>query len=396
MKSVGNLKMILSVFLFQLPALAFGTISNLDIAYCDWESTLKSSFDIVETFDNLRDWQGGTGYHWDAATMPKKLDGSASIWTYYTNDMDAVGNWIQNHGSSYIWGSTGKSLCINYNNFVGAPAGYGPSRLGTFLGNGVTGKSGYKKIYVFFMVKFRPGFFTLKQGSSTEFEYVGTLKFFDICSGFTQINYWGTSSEHSQTCGSDQDNVEYGLNVSVINIAGGGDSNGPSLFTADSSFKATNSGSCWTSTYSNFLNGNLPNSYLLSGSEGSFAQRYLSGKWIGVEVAMDIGTRGNSDGSTELWLYDESGNVFAHILKTGLDKLVNFDHYYNKVTLGGNRFGAGYDQDPGDSDENRFYVDDFIIHGSRIGPRYFALRTGAISPVPPSPPTGLKVTSTSP
>jgi len=379
-----SLAFLILLMLFIPPAFAQQT----------WQQRLEQQFDIVETFDGLQNWRGGTGYHWDLATMPKKADGTRSIWTYYTEDAPAVDDWIKDHGE-YSWARenspTPKSLCINYNNFVGAPDGYGPSRLGTFWGDGVTGKSGYKKIYVFFMVKFRPGFFALKQGSSTEFEWVGTIKFFDICSGFTQVNYWGTSSEHSQTCGSDQDNVEYGLDFSVINIAGGGDSNGPSLFTADSSFIATNSGSCWTTGYSNFLKGNLPNAYLLSGSEGSFAQPYLSGKWIGVEIAMDMGTRGNSDGSTELWLYDESGNVVAHILKTGLDKLVNFDHYYNKVTLGGNRFGAGYDPDPGDSNENRFYVDDFIIHGQRIGPTYFSILNGQPQPNPPSAPKNFRI-----
>jgi len=88
-----------------------------------WQQRLEQNFDIVETFDPLQDWSGGTDYHYDAGTMPKKADGSPSIWTYYTNDVPAVDSWIKDHGTNYNWGGNGKSLCINYNNFVGGPAG---------------------------------------------------------------------------------------------------------------------------------------------------------------------------------------------------------------------------------------------------------------------------------
>lgn len=344
----------------------------------NWQNILENNFDIVETFDQLQNWHGETGYIYEINKMPKHLDSSNSIWEYYSNDTPYKDDWIKNH-QEYTWtngnaengyeykGNTyHKSLCINYNNFVGGIDGYGPSRLGTFFGNGASSKSGYNKIHVFFMTKFRPGFFALKPDNSNEYAHVGTLKFFDICSGFTDIDYWGDSHEHDMTCNKGQYRREYGLNFSVINLKGGGDSFPNSLYFYEYPQVASNDTGCWKYAAN-------ASHRLMDDKTDTFENIYESTKWIGVEIALNLGSVNSANGSIELWLYDENGNEFANFTKKNLKKLVNFDHLINKIVLGGNRFGSGYGEDEGDSNENRYYVDDFIIDDNKIGDTYFSI-----------------------
>jgi len=218
------------------------------------------------------------------------------------------------------------------------------------------------------MTKFRPGFFTPKAAPAVnEFEYVGVVKFLEVAAGFTAIDHFGNTTEYLQVCNTPQNRQEYGVHDTLFNALGGGLSNGPYLFFQENTFKASfsASGNCWQDAFGV--------SEVRSGAGGTalFNSQYLNNQWIGMEFILDIGTPGNTDGSVEIYLYDENGNQTGHNVKTNYNKLVNFDHYYNKVVIGGNRFGEGYQQDAGDSNENRFYVEDFIIHGSRIGPTYF-------------------------
>lgn len=377
----NNVAIMLTKSTLALSLILFCLLGSVNYAFADWEENLKSNFDIVDTFDNLNDWRGGTGYHYDVGTLPKKNDGSPSIWTYYTNDMPAVDDWIKDHGSTYRWNSSGKSLCINYNNFVGGIAGYGPSRLGTFFGNGDP-KSGYKKIYVFFMLKFHPGFFSMS-GANT-FELVGTCKFLDILTGFTAPDTWGTEAERGQVCDIASFH-EYGMQGALLNLYGGGITYFDTLLFRQYAWKSSYNGSCYS-------NPNFINDYPLHSSTSSarFDSVYLSNQWIGVEFIMDVGTLNMSDASLEIYIYNQNGNIIGHNLHTGFNQLIQFDHRINKITIGGNRFGIGYEQDPGDSNENRFYVDDFIVNGSRIGPKYFQLLYGITNPEP-SAPSGLKV-----
>lgn len=351
-----------------------------------FQEKLEEKFNVVDTFDDSRDWKGGVGYFFDDSSLPVKENGEQTIWHMYSNDTEAKDYWIKDHGPEFRLHGSGKSLCINYNNFVGGVDGYGPSRLGTFLGNGVDGKSGYKKIFIFFVFKFHPGFYSMKSSpEDNEFEYVGTHKFLEVASGFTDINRFGTDQEVALTCDTEQIRKEYGLHDTIFNTMGGGLSNGPNLFFVENTFKAIydNENDCWK--YDDipfyFLNGD--------GGDATFNSQYLNSEWIAVEFILDIGTTDQDDGSVEIFLYNLAGEVTGHNSRSGYNKLVEFDHYYNKVVIGGNRLGAGYHSDPGDSNENRFYVDDFIIHGSRIGPTYFSLLGGGDET--PSAPSQLKV-----
>ncbi|QVW33903.1 hypothetical protein KIP69_09860 [Geobacter sulfurreducens] len=399
-------------------------------------SSLSSTFDIVETFDTLDDWDGDArvGYNYGTSYAPKEASGGASRWVYFTNDRKTLeyespsggfvvgdtiigetssatgrveklitedgkmymqlttplsGNfsagetirnqvnveakfvsnpkWIANHGADYVWGGTGKSLRINYYDFSGGIAGFGPSRLGMFLGDGVTGKSGYKKIHMFMMVKFHPGFF--KQNADGSFDYVGTLKFFELCSGFTAPDYWGTPTEHSMTNGEPQATTEYGLNYTIFNLFGGGASTPNRLYFRELTRVARQNSNGWAAAATTYDLRGLTNSVT---RDNDINQYYLDNDWFGLEVAVDIGTTNNVDGSIDFWIYDKFGNVKGHFTSNGENRLVQFDHFFNKVTLGGNRICSGYGSCP-EGQDNRWYADDIIVHHDRIGPTYFKI-----------------------
>ena len=96
---------------------------------------------------------------------------------------------------------------------------------------------------------------------------------------------------------------------------------------------------------------------------------------------------------TAIAIYDENGNVIGHQSSNHAKTLELFNHRFNKIMLGGNRLGAsppGYGYGNGDSWDNRYYFDDLIINGSRIGPTYFAILAGADT-TGPNRPTGLAV-----
>jgi hypothetical protein len=403
-----------------------------------WQQTLQKNFDVAETFDDVQDWDGFslTGYNYGSTNAPKKSDGSATRWVYFTNDrvtveyaaptgvfavadtvtgatsgargtveklvtdngktylqfsaltgkfspgetisnqnavqarFVALPKWIANHGSDYVFKGNGKSLRINYYDFSGGVAGFGPSRLGTFLGDGTTGKSGYKKAYLFMMVKFQPGFF--KQNADGTFQSVGTLKFFEMLSGFTAVDYWGTAAEHATSDGTPQVNTEYGLNFTVFNLYGGGASTANRLFVNEYSFISNYPttlhyvGAPYIGTGRPLSNGTTANT--------DFTSFYKAGEWFGLEVAMDLGTPNTDTGTIDFWIYDAKGNEKGHFSATGERRLNTFDHFYNKITLGGNRLCLGYGQCPAGQD-NRWYVDDVIINKDRIGPKYFSLFT---------------------
>jgi len=421
----------------------------------DWQLTLENHFDMAETFDALRDWDGSVvpnGYSWSTTTsggLPKKADGSSSRWSYTTvshkaieitapigsfSKLDIVSGsisgakagiasvrteagkhylvlgygtgtnslsfqpnellsngtgatatvvryvkWIGYHGPDYVWQGAGKSLCINYGDFTAGGsvnseypdnvAGFGPSRLGTFFGDGLTGKSGYKKIHVFMMAKLAPGFVKKDPGTG-KYIYIGTVKMFDLVSGFTAPDKWGTPAEAALVSSEINNINEYGLNFYIFNLFGTG-SYGERLFYAENAFTAiykTTENPGWAM---NQVVGNRPLSST-SMNDNDITSFYEAGSWYGIEVAADIGTLGGADATLESWIYDSNGVERGHFSESGNNRLLQFDHLYNKVVLGGNRICTGYGTCPLGQD-NRWYADDFIIHGSRIGPNYFRL-----------------------
>jgi len=453
MKTIMNhLKLIIAVVLALL-------LHGVDGKATTWQETLQGKFDIVETFDELQDWTPGGQWYSSAGcstcasnfTLPKKIDGSKSIWGLWNNKglsfqytpgsgtfaigdvitggtsgttatvrrvWNLDGNWyiqltndnsvqgisefaagehvssgsktgtnlqwplfVANHGPAHTWQGTGKSLVMdigdNDNTNASNPtmAGLGAQRLATFFGDGVSGKSGYKKIYAFFMMKVSSTFFNncLTPGNGCVaggYDPVQVVKLFDLDSGFTSVSQWGTSSEKIQVSAADNIINEYGLNFSIFNFMGGGSSYANNLFLSENTYIPT--GTTPNYTYSQTVS-NRP----LRSNNMDVNSYISSGDWFGVEVASDIGTLGNKDGSTDFWIYDKNGVEKGHFSVAGENRLLNFDHLYNKFVLGGNRRSVSAATGGLDS---RWWIDDVIINGSRIGTTYFQLLAGQGTP----------------
>jgi len=286
---------------------------------------------------------------------------------------------IANHGAN-TWRGTGKSLMMNLgdnDNGAGAMAGIGAQRLGMYFGDGVSGKSGYKKIHLFMLVKFAPTFFGLT-GAQADIGYIRVFKFFDICAGFTSIKRFGSDADQvSIEQGSPQTTTEYGANVSIFNINGGGLSNSGQAYFSENVSAAHLTPNSNPPTYYEWANVNKTmrnNDPLFVATGADINQVHptdAAGDWFAIEVISDIGTPNNSDGKTEFYVYDRTGRIRGHYSAADQLKLVHFDHFYNKITLGGNRrtgvASSGVD--------GRYWIDDFIVNGSRIGPTYFEMLT---------------------
>jgi len=294
---------------------------------------------------------------------------------------------IANHGTS-TWRGNGKSLMMNLgdnDNGAGAMAGLGAQRLGMFFGDGISGKSGYKKLHLFMMVKFSPKFFGMT-GSQSDVDYISVFKFLDICSGFTSINKFGSLADQASIEKTAQTTTEYGANQSIINLNGGGLSMAGRAVTVENIAVATITPDSSPVTYygkvakSVNMNNNDP-LYTTYGNDINKVQPSVAaGEWFGLEIITDIGTPNNSDGSTELFVYDKIGVVKGHYKATGQLKLVKFDHYYNKIVLGGNRRTGTATS----STDGRYWIDDFIVDGTRIAPTYFQLLASAADTTNPT------------
>lgn len=91
-----------------------------------------------------------------------------------------------------------------------------------------------------------------------------------------------------------------------------------------------------------------------------------------------------------IYIYDKNGIVKGHYSASGQLKLKEFDHYYNKITLGGNR-RTGLSTS---NTDGRYWIDDFIVNDGRVGPTYFtALNNFQNNPdlFAPSEPSSLNV-----
>jgi len=288
---------------------------------------------------------------------------------------------IANHGPANTWRGTGKSLVLdlgdnnNTNPLDPTMAGLGAQRMGTYFGDGASGKSGYKKAHAFFMMKVSPSYFNNCSTPGTGcvadgYDPVSVVKVFDLNSGFTGVSQWGTPAERAQVSSNPTSQArldEYGLNFSVFNFGGGGLSTPQSLFFTENIHVTT--GTSGDYTYAKPVAGRK----MRSGTTTDIEPYVRGGEWFGVEVAQDMGTAGNRDGSTDLWIYDKTGKEIGHFAVAGENRLMYFDHFYNKFVLGGNRLSSNGKTGSLDS---RWWIDDVIIHGSRIGTTYFQMLSG--------------------
>lgn len=317
---------------------------------------LNSDFAIVERFDGLQDWTGtGSGGEFAYKDSPKNIDGTPSQWNYYsfwgTRAVSTRAPWIRNHGTD-VNGTPNqlgsKSLVIDLKNYDG------PSRLGMYFGTG-TPDSGYKELYTFYRVKIprqqwpTSGLNSYVDGQAYQYWY--SWKFFNIGTGFKSYNVWNGGA------------TVYGDGEVLQHIKRQSKSGMPA-FTLESQ----------TPLYSTRFQkaGVFPN---------------LVDEWVGIETHWKLETVAgtSSDGIVEIWVYDKNGKVAnggAPVLReTNLNfrKVGNDNHWFNRMAFGGNNSGS---YTWGSGMISAYHIDDFILDGSRIGPRYFAV---------PSPPTNLRV-----
>lgn len=298
---------------------------------------------------------------------------------------------IADHGPDKVFRGVGKSLMFAIgDNQAGTAAnpppmeGIGTQRLGTFFGDpaGLTGKYGYKKIHVFFMIKFAPGSFPRDALGNFSSQGLGVFKVFDTCSGFTTPYFWGTAAENALA--DTPVLAEYGLNFDVWNIGGGGISRPTQVYWSENTHVSEPPPGAG---YYKIVSGREIRYDSVTGSDlflTSFAG-YGFDQWMGVEVVSDIGTMGNANATTDVYLYNSDGTLVRHYENIGEEKLRYFDHLYNKVTFGGNKLLFGGMVNGLDS---RHWIDDVIISDSRIGPTYFDTLNGVITNPEPA---GVKV-----
>ena len=377
------------------------------LARADWEATLKSHFDIVDTFANDQDFTGTLSNPGDVYTgsMPVKTGGAASIWNYYSVwGTLPVSNWIANHGSDSIGynqlsngvpSSTGKSMVIDLFNTKG------PSRMGAYFGTPGNGSSGYSDIYVFFRIKAPPNLWptscaggdctaappadTGTYTAGQPYAYLGSWKFFNMATGWIDSRHWDNPTlqcsqpnpvDELNPSGGSAGNCRYGDTEDLIHLK---DLHG--FIVPDQEL--------WFSSYINW---------------STLAQNFPTNQWAAVEMHYKKETTaGNSgDGVFQMWIYDGNGNALNAgnpVIdlnsgdSTSVSTTINYtlpgvNHNFNRIVIGGNNSNEYI---PGSGMTSGYYVGDLIVNKSRIGLNYYSLIGGSSDAIAPAAPSGLNV-----
>jgi len=323
-------------------------------AQADWQSDLEIQFDIVETFDQLQDWHGdGANGAYEIERypddFPKKLDGSPSMWKWYSyyQDQPVLGEWIGNHGTGNAWQGT-KSLRMN----ISHRDKNGPSRLGTYFGDG-TRESGYSSVYVFYMVKIHknqwPTSIVDGVGEYNEEEpylYLDSWK-------FNTMNMGCKVAYCNQDIGVETNRSVYSDFHSIPHVTPSGISGNPQ-YTPSIVAGFTD----YQSAVRNSLRQSSPYPYPNITD------------WIGVEFHWYFKEEnGHHYGVLDVWWYENDGT--PHLAINGFqteNTSQPASQLWNSFFFGGNN---SYGYSWGESMEPAYFVDDFIIDNQRIGPTYF-------------------------
>lgn len=393
---MSNYSKPLSAFLFASALL----LVSISTASADWQSTLAAKFDHVETFDNLPDWKGScnpnNGYTYSGP--------AGSLFNGYAcyGSTNTAGNWIQNFGTGT--NVSGKSLSMDMNDTKG------PDRMLSYIGDGTT-SSGYDDVYIFFRVKFSSGLFIPPNSSN----YWGYFKFFTPSLGFTNVSTWGTSTDRASACQDPQTLTAYGPNYTIMDWDYFGSLNNVANINPREAITGTCSNTTGSGYHASTYIGNDGTHYIkdsdtdpsgTDGGTGTFDMYNYSGRWLGLEIHHKLGA--DQGGSThyrnltsEWWLYDETGKVLHHWVSVNDGVPTNYrngsltgttihgsayfpTHKYNRFELGGN---IQVQPAGGGPSSGQFYIDDFIINGSQIGPSYYNLANGGTATSAPPAPT---------
>ena len=412
-----SLKCLFVLFLFTIVVCEL----NLSYAQSEWQASLEQHFDIVETFDDLEDWYG-TKYNPASSIndifaddypddFPKKSsDGAPSMWCYYSkgNEHPPSGEryWIHDFGEGTRWQTEGKSAVIDLSGING------PSRIGTYIGNGDT-NSGYKDIYVFYMVKIArnqwPTECKKDDGTSVscigggplgiyeegkDYSYWAVWKFNNIGLGWNTCKKWdGSVFDHEH---------RYGYTEIIPHIRL--NNYGP-LPRLDGKPEQKQNLILYASIITH-ENGPVQQSGKIAGEDINIVESketavkwegkgcaVITDEWMGVEFHYKLEEpAGAGNGKMEAWIYNKTGEFLRSFYIEGVNYLPASEnqHQFNKFFLGGNNSNS-YSWGP--TMEAPYYVDDLIISGSRIGPKYFDLLgyDNANNP----PPQNLRIIKTS-
>lgn len=309
----------------------------------DWTTTLKSQFDIVETFDKLQDWVGtGTSDVSSPSDMPKNEDGSQSQWGFYshygTNPISH--NWIDSFGPDRVWRETGKSLCIDMSS-----QSNGPSRLGLYFGDG-TPNSGYQEIYLFHMVKITKNQYPTAIAADLTGSYIegNPYVYFDSWK-FGTFNMGCTKP----ICSNSFSTANYSDFHIIPHIK--------------------------TSAYINNFQPSIklePNDLGLRGGVWGKGKEVILDEWMGVEFHIkNVQESGVNYAYMDVWIYDKTGNEWQ-VIKAERVSFASqpITDRWNNFMFGGNNSNT---YKWGQSMTAPYYVDDLIIDDNRIGPKYFLL-----------------------
>lgn len=311
---------------------------------------LKTSFDFVEEFDGLQDWEqahrcGGDrcgNIYSDTRPQyfPKLLDGSASRWGYYSN-------WSRETGASQLWigGSDGrevwrgsKSLSID----LGGTAG--PSRFGLHL------TKGYKDISLFYMLNIPKNMFPTSC-SDGRCSGGGPEGYYEEGKPYAYFAAWKFNTFNMNCGGPECSTRGYGAHYAVPGFNKYNYGPAPGLVIGNS-----NKGTEHTKATDN----------------GTNLDGYM-GKWWGVEFRLR-NINNDTKYVMDIWVYDQDGNS-QHVMRGheySIDSAAHggvWDHFF----FGGNNSNSWT---WGDTMQSHYHIDDFIVDdGSKgqIGPRYFSI-----------------------
>lgn len=366
-----------------------------------WQEQLEENFDIAETFNGLQDWYG-TKYSPDDSIkeifsdnhpddFPKKVDGTPSVWGYYSKANDPSGGekyWIGNFGKETYFGAEGKSAVIDLSNIRG------PSRLGTYFGNGES-NSGYEEIYIFYMIKVTSNQWPTQcekdgkpykcQGDvplgiyehGQDYAFWASWKFNSIGSGFNSPRNWNGSVIDPNHPYGDSEIVPYIrlYNYGPIPRLDGKEGQIKNNLVLNMEIRRISQ----PGTEAELVSSEDVRITEIRENTITWACTgcaLIADEWMGVEFQYTLeDPAGSGNGEAKAWIYNKNGESKQAFSIKGVNFLPKSGqgHKFNRFFFGGNN---SYSYTWGPTMEAPYYVDDFIIHKSRIGPTYFGLLKG--------------------
>jgi hypothetical protein len=212
--------------------------------------------------------------------------------------------------------------------------------------------------------------------------YYGWPKHLMLASGFYDAGHWLTAS--GSGCAPNIQ-TDYGTNFFIFNF-GGND-----YYYTNNQMVEAISYAVWDSQNNCYgyssedLGGGVPSRDIRESDSVPLTQMYENKQWLTVELHIKVADPDQSNGTTELWLYDEAGNVISHRSFTGDNSMALLSHKTNKIEFGGNNIFSSYFSATANDQswDTRWYLDDVILANRRIGPTYFTLVQASPAPAKP-------------